>query len=77
LLIEEVSGQNFADYTRTAVLEPLGASGATFDLEPAGHIAFGHFEDGSVVAGGFHRYPESAAAGLWGSGQNLVVDMVG
>lgn len=65
LLIEEVSGQSFADYTRTAVLEPLGASGATFDLEPAGHIAFGHFEDGSVVTGGFHRYPESAAAGLW------------
>lgn len=65
VLIEEVSGQSFADYTRTAVLESLGISGATFDLEPAEPIAFGHFEKGSVVAGGFHRHPESAAAGLW------------
>jgi CubicO group peptidase (beta-lactamase class C family) len=65
LLIEEVSGQSFADYTRAAVLDPLDVSDATFDLEPAGEIALGHHTDGSVLAGGFHRYPESAAAGLW------------
>jgi CubicO group peptidase (beta-lactamase class C family) len=65
LLIEEISEQSFADYARSAVLEPLGASGATFDLEPAGEIAVGHHADGSVLAGGFHRHPESAAAGMW------------
>lgn len=65
LLIEEVSGHSFADYSRAAVLDPLGVSGATFDLDPAGEIALGHRADGSVVAGGYHRYPESAAAGLW------------
>lgn len=65
LLIEEVSGRGFADYARAAVLDPLGVSGATFDLEPAGEIALGHRADGSVLAGGVHRYPESAAAGLW------------
>lgn len=77
LLIEEVSGRSFADYVRAAVLEPLGAGEATFDLAPARDVAFAHREDGSVVEGGFHRYPESAAAGLWCRAEHLARIMQG
>jgi CubicO group peptidase (beta-lactamase class C family) len=77
LLIEDVSGQVFADYARAAVLEPLGAAEATFHLEPAGDIAFAHLDDGSMVAGGYHRYPESAAAGLWCRAEHLARIMQG
>ncbi|MBX3582683.1 MAG: beta-lactamase family protein [Rhizobiaceae bacterium] len=77
LLIEEISGQRFADYVRAAVLEPLGAAGATFDLAPTGDIAFAHLEDGSMVPGGYHRYPESAAAGLWCRAEHLARIMQG
>lgn len=77
LLIEEVSGQSFAGYTRAAVLDPLDVSDATFDLEPAGEIALGHHADGTVVAGGYHRYPESAAAGLWCRAADLALVMRG
>ncbi|MFW5678495.1 MAG: serine hydrolase domain-containing protein [Rhodosalinus sp.] len=77
LLIAEISKQSFADYARTAVLEPLGVSAATFDLEPAGEIALGHRSDGRVVEGGFHRYPESAAAGLWCRAVDLARIMAG
>lgn len=65
LLIEEISGQSFSNYVRAAVFSPLGVKDARYDLEPIGDIAFGHLADGSAVVGGFHRYPESAAAGLW------------
>jgi CubicO group peptidase (beta-lactamase class C family) len=77
LLIEEVSGLSFADYTRAAVLEPLGAADATFDLMPAGKVASAHLEDGSMIAGGYHRYPESAAAGLWCRADHLARIMQG
>jgi CubicO group peptidase (beta-lactamase class C family) len=77
LLIEEVSGHSFADYARAAVLDPLGISGATFDLEPAREIALGHNADGTVMTGGFYRYPESAAAGLWCRAPDLARIMQG
>lgn len=77
LLIEEITGQSFANYTRAAVLAPLGARGATFDLEPDGEIAHGHDAYGRVLAGGFHRHPESAAAGLWCRAVDLALIMRG
>jgi CubicO group peptidase (beta-lactamase class C family) len=77
LLAEEVTGRSFAEVARTQVLEPLGAGRASFALEPAGDIAHGHRDDGSPLAGGYRRHPESAAAGLWATAADLARIMQG
>ena len=66
-VLEVRSGKPFADYLREKVLEPLGMSRSTFDLEQAGQRrdrAIGHGTGGDTVALAF---PEIPAAGLYSS----------
>jgi CubicO group peptidase (beta-lactamase class C family) len=76
LLVEEVTGEPFADVMRRLVLEPLGMRQSTFEqpltsgLRP--HAAAGHAADGAAVSGRFHTYPEMAAAGLWTTPADLL-----
>lgn len=51
LLIEEVTGQEYAAYMRTAVFEPLGMDIATFDLDEAlqSGLATSHDRSGDAV----------------------------
>ncbi len=70
-LIEDVSGQDFATYLSRNVLEPVGASKATFAIVPKQAFAHGSFRNGQPVKGGFMRHPESAAAGLWATASDL------
>lgn len=76
LLIEDVTGQPFADYMREAVLAPLGMRDSTFaqplpeSLQP--RAATGYRADGSPVPGKWHIYPEQAAAGLWTTPSDLL-----
>ncbi|MBY5931488.1 beta-lactamase family protein [Tateyamaria omphalii] len=70
-LIEDVTGMDFATYTAKEVLEPVGASRATFAIAPATPFAHGCYEDGQSLQGGFRRHPESAAAGLWATASDL------
>lgn len=66
LVMEEVTGEPFAVLMRRLVLEPLGmarsAYGAPVDEAAA---ALGHRTGGAPVEGGWHVYPELAAAALW------------
>ena len=59
----------FAETMDSLVLKPAGMSHSTFaqPLPDAlkAHAVTGHLADGSEVAGGFHVFPEHAAAGLW------------
>lgn len=71
-LIEDVADESFAQYTSAHVLQPIGATEATFDLVPRRPHARGYLENGTPIAGGFVRHPESAAAGLWASATDLV-----
>lgn len=71
-LIEDVSDESFPRYTAEKVLNPIGVTQATFDLEPKRAHANGYWEDGEPIPGGFVRHPESAAAGLWASAADLV-----
>ncbi|MFC9691485.1 serine hydrolase domain-containing protein [Kribbella sp. NPDC056951] len=68
-LLEDVTGTPFPDLMRELVLEPLKMSDSAFaqPLPPglAGRSAIGHDEAGESVEGGWHVYPELAAAGLW------------
>lgn len=70
-IMEDVTGKDFASYTTTEVLDPIGATRATFAIEPATAIAHGSYENGQLVKGGFRRHPESAAAGLWATASDL------
>lgn len=68
-LLVEVTSRPFPLLLRERVLEPLAMSRSTFEQPlPAGlqaTAARGHLRDGTVVKGGWHVYPEMAAAGLW------------
>ncbi len=68
LLMEEVAERPFSVQMRD-VLDALGMRSSTFE-QPlpdslAARVARGHRADARPVAGGWHTYPELAAAGLW------------
>ncbi len=75
-LLEDVTGQSFADWMRAAVLNPLGMEHSTFEQplpeKYAGEAATAHRGDGQPLDGRWHAYPERAAAGLWTSPSDLV-----
>ena len=68
-LLVDVTGQTFPDLMQSMVLQPLGMSVSTFEQPlPVAWEKFaatGHDPQGRPLAGGAHRYPEMAAAGLW------------
>ncbi|HEY7806188.1 MAG TPA: serine hydrolase domain-containing protein [Croceibacterium sp.] len=75
LLLTETTGQTFADLMRRLVLAPAGMSRSTYaqplpeGLRPTAAMAYR--PDGSPIAGGYHIYPEQAAAGLWTTPSDL------
>ena len=75
LLLEEMSGQPFAVLADKRVLQPLKMRHSVFaaTLPPrfVEDVATGHDFAGNAVAGGLHRYPELAAAGLWSTPTDL------
>jgi CubicO group peptidase (beta-lactamase class C family) len=74
-LIEDATGEPFADVAAERILGPLGMKSATFEqpippeLEPRVAPAF---SEGRPIEGGWHIYPERAAAGLWCTPTDLV-----
>ena len=68
-VLEDITGRPFAELMRDLVLEPLGMSrsGYTQPLPNELHAeaSTAHGADGRPVHGGWHVYPELAAAGLW------------
>ena len=75
VLMSDVAKQPFAELMQTEVLTPAGMTASTYTqpLPPthAPSAATGHYPDGSAVAGGWHSYPEMAAAGLWTTASDL------
>jgi CubicO group peptidase (beta-lactamase class C family) len=70
LFVEDHSGEPFAETLRRLVLNPVGMARSSFSqpvdetaLGPL-HIVPAELEDGPLE-GGWHNYPELAAAGLW------------
>lgn len=68
-VVEAQSGQPFETTLADLVLTPIGMSSSTFaPIAPGSSsegIATATNGDGSTVEGGWHVYPEQAAAGLW------------
>ncbi len=74
-LIEEQAGTPFIPWIKENVLEPYGMEDSFFDLTVpsayfrANHVATGHDANGNPI--GRNRYPESAAAGLYSTAEDL------
>jgi CubicO group peptidase (beta-lactamase class C family) len=75
LLLSETSGETLPALMQRLVVRPAGMRHSTCaqplpdDLRQA--AVSGHRSDGSPIAGGYHIYPEQAAAGLWTTPSNL------
>lgn len=74
-MVVDVTGRPFPEFMRTTVLEPLGMRHSSYDYDVAAdrtaRIARAHDRQGQPIAGGWHRYPEMAAAGLWTTPSDL------
>lgn len=68
-LIEDVTGRPFAAAMDSTLLRPLAMARSTFAQPLPARLAplaaVGHRPDGGAVPGGWHVFPEQAAAGLW------------
>lgn len=81
LLVEEHSGESFEAFMRDRVFIPLSMTHSTY-LQPLpedlrGNVARGHGFNGAPVPGGWHVYPEQAAAGLWSTPTDLARFIIG
>jgi CubicO group peptidase (beta-lactamase class C family) len=66
----------FSDLAVRHVLQPLGMSHSRFATpaeQGAKGPALAHDRKGAPVTGGFHLYPEHAAAGLWSTPSDLLL----
>jgi CubicO group peptidase (beta-lactamase class C family) len=68
-LLLDISQQPFPDLMRDIVLAPIGMTSSTYEQPLPAELRSGaatpYKADGTPVEGGFHTYPEMAAAGLW------------
>ena len=69
LALAETAGESFPSLMRRLVLAPLGMRRSTYEnpLPASKHAraAKGYRASGRLIPGGWHVYPEMAAAGLW------------
>lgn len=74
-MLVDLTGRPFPLFMRETVLLPLGMVHSSYDqdvtAERAARVARAHGADGAPVRGGWHRYPEMAAAGLWTTPSDL------
>jgi CubicO group peptidase (beta-lactamase class C family) len=75
LVSTDVSGEAFPALMHRLILEPAGMSHSTYEnplpVPRRGEAASGHEQIDTPVPGGFHVYPEMAAAGLWTTASDL------
>ena len=74
-VLEDVTGTPFAALMRELVLDPLGMHDSTYEQPLPERLhsqaATGHRSGGAPIPGGWHTYPEMAAAGLWSTASDL------
>lgn len=81
-LVEELSGQPFAQYVDAQIFKPLHMTHSTYDYYPdetlKAPVARGHDEKGAIEPKFKYRvYPEMAAAGFWTTPSDLARLVIG
>lgn len=75
LMMMEVTGKSFPQLMRALVLGPIGMSHSTYEQPLPSQLwrdaAVPYDAKGEPIRGGFHTYPEMAAAGLWTTPSDL------
>src|SRR5947207_1709678 len=75
LATTDITGEDFPTLMRRLVLQPAGMMRSTYEnplpMSRRGEAASGHEQVDTPVPGGFHVYPEMAAAGLWTTPSDL------
>ena len=75
LVATDVSGEDFPTLMRRLMLQPAGMTRSTYENplpeNRRAEAASGHERLDTPVPGGFHVYPEMAAAGLWTTASDL------
>ena len=74
-LMVDTMGASFPDLMKEVALEPAGMSRSSFATSLSADLdreaMHGHLADGSEIPGGYHLFPEHAAAGLWSTPTDL------
>ena len=80
LVLEDKFGKPFDEIIEESLIGPLGLQNSTFkqelSVEFAQRAASGHYFLGDPLQGGWFRYPEKAAAGLWTTPSDLAKIMI-
>jgi len=75
-VVEDVSGMPLEDYTRQHVLDPMGMVKSTYEqplpTKYYSQASAAYTGSGRYIEGGWHNYPEQAAAGLWTTPRDLL-----
>jgi len=75
LVSTDITGEGFPALMRRLMLQPAGMTRSTYEnplpVARRGEAASGHEQIDTPVPGGFHVYPEMAAAGLWTTASDL------
>jgi CubicO group peptidase (beta-lactamase class C family) len=81
LLVMDVTEQPYDVYMQQNVLGPLGMKNSFYTAPPpaakAPFLATAYREDGTLVKGNYHIYPENAAASLWTTPTDLAKFIIG
>ena len=75
LVLEDTTQMSFADLIRELVIEPIGMTDSSFEQPLSSSRrkrAVRGYVGGRQIIGGWHNYPELAAAGMWCTASDLV-----
>lgn len=76
-VVEDVSGLSFEEYMAKNILLPIGMKNSTYQQpitkEFESNISAAYDENGELIEGLWHNYPEQAAAGLWTTPSDLAL----
>ena len=74
LLVEDISGEDFATFMKREVLDPIVMANSTYEIKLPGtcnECARAYNRKGNAYKPDWYLYPESAAAGLWTNTSDL------
>ncbi len=75
-MLTDVSGREFPELMDAYVISKIGMESSTYHQplpeELRVHAAAGHLQNGEMIEGRWHTYPEMAAAGLWTTPTDLL-----